>query len=95
MAPDQAGPPMVLSRSTLVPAGVAASVMIAVISLTLWLGGRFSDLEYSVQALGVQVERLQVQLERGQTNAWTRDQQMTWAELLKARNPALVVPDVR
>ena len=94
-AESSSSPPVVLSRSTLVPVGLVFSVILAVVSLGMWLEARFSALEYSIQATKTEVQRLQLQVERAQHTGWSQDQQAAWAAILEARNPSLVVPKVR
>lgn len=84
-----------INRNTLIPIGVAVGMLVSVVSLTLWLGGKFSDLEHSIQMMQVDLQRMQIQLERSAMQSWTRDQQASWVALLKAQNRDLVVPEVR
>lgn len=85
------GKPNVLSQSTLVPLAVVFAICSGLIGLALWMEGRFSSVERSVERVGDRVARVEEIL----IDRVTFSEFETWTRLLGARNPTLLVPEPR
>lgn len=77
-----------LDRNTLVPIGLLVAVVLASISATTWIQGTLLSLEHKIDQLK---ERVTVLAADG-GDRWTLRDQEAWADLLQARNSALIVP---
>lgn len=88
-----------LNSGTLVPLGAAISVIIVLISLTVWVVTQLQEVKHSVNSLEYKISKdlLQIHysLERKTLYRWTSNNMLTWAGEFSKSNPTIIVPSVK
>lgn len=91
---------VLLGPQNLVPLGAAAIVLSVLVGTTWAASERVGDIVHSIEKLDQRTElRLRSIDDRiggladSMKDRWTRADMTIWVELLRARNPDLVVPD--
>lgn len=75
-----------IDRDTLMPLGVVVSLLAG----AWWIGTRMSDVQHEVSLL----RRDLAQMQASSSEALTKRELRAWVELLRARNPAIAVPEL-
>lgn len=83
-----------ISEGTKLPLKLVALVLGAVVSSVLWLQACLLGLGSRIDSLKGDVTRLSDSISHAGSDRWNGSDMKVWASLLKANNPAIVVPDV-
>lgn len=100
---DTSGRRPLITRETAIPLGLMAAVLLSAVSGTVWLVGSLKDMQHEsekqaiemrgeIKSLRLEVQALGQQAKLAASDRWHFQDMVTWAELLKARNPDLSVP---
>ena len=76
-----------MNKDTLIPLGV----VFAFLSGALWIDDGLDDNSHKLDILSLKVSTI----ESGLADQWTKEDMKVWADLLKAQNPDLIIPDPR
>lgn len=79
-----------ISRDTLIPIGVVATVVASVVVGSMWLSGRLLQIDYGLDVIRTDVRRLV----ETQEDVVRRGEFAAWLEILRARNPDRTYPDL-
>ncbi len=79
--------PAVLNRATLVPIGLAVSMLLPLAAGAVWLNAEFTLVKY-------RLKEIENKLELATDDRWKRGDMAAWGELLQARNKDLDVPKI-
>lgn len=78
-------PPVVLSRETLMPISVVASLLIG----AFWIRGAMADVQHEVSLLRRDLSQMQVQ----DADRISKRELRAWILLLRAQNPTIQIPE--
>lgn len=73
-----------IDKSTLIPVGVAATIVTTLMGATWWLQGRLSDIDR-------RLERIEMKTDA----SWNETAMENWALRLAKANPNISVPDIK
>lgn len=83
----------ILGRETLIPVGVAASMMLTLWLAASWVRDNLADVSYSLRDVRREIELLSQRMQGIDTGS--KAELRRFAEILAARNPTLIVPEVK
>lgn len=83
-----------LTKDTLVPLGLAVSVVAAIAIGAVWLNYQLQNLNFQMSALQIKVDTIQSQLVEASNLHWSARDMRLWIALLQAKNPNMEIPDV-
>ena len=83
---------MVINRETLVPIGVAISVVAVIAGGILWTNTKLLEIDYKLRDLARSVETVDQKFDSGMSDRWTRSDMARWTERFRDKNPDLNVP---
>lgn len=87
-----------LTKETLIPISIMGAILLSAIGGTWWFSGLMKAIDQSIQMVGRDVRDLQSSirlLERDVGNGLSVTEMKMWVEILRAKNPSLVIPDIR
>lgn len=73
--------------------GPAICVMIAFATGAVWINTNFQDLSFSNRQLTQSINQLEHRID-GLQDRWTVRDMAQWAELFRAKNPTIAVPEI-
>ena len=83
----------ILGRETLIPVGVAASMMLTLWLAASWVRDNLADVSYNLRDVRREIELLAQRMQVLDTGS--KAELRRFAEILAARNPTLIVPEVK
>lgn len=84
-----------LSEKTKIPIGAAVSIIGLILAGAIWTQSTLFSLRSDITALGVKMATIESAIIAASADRWTGTDMRQWVEVLKARNPALQIPDAR
>jgi hypothetical protein len=79
---------------TWIPVGVAIAGLVSLVTGAVWVTSSFQSLEFSNRELSNSIKRVESTLDRLLADGVSTRQMQQWIEILKARNPSILVPEL-
>lgn len=80
---------IVVNKETLIPLGIVISICFAVLSLHVWLLGRFDGINEALSRIDHKLENV----EKKVVDSWGASDMKIWELELQRRNPTMNIPD--
>jgi len=90
--------PAQINRNTLIPIGLAVSILFASGGAAWWLKGMLSDVQYSLRDMKTGLDNLTAHIAAIEARApetWGINEQVIYQYELGRANPTLMIPDAR
>lgn len=85
---------LVISATTLVPVGLAVTIIIVAFAMKTWIDSQFTDLRTDIAQLRFQMERYEDAMKTKTADRWTSTNMRLWVTEFRRRNPVLDIPRV-
>lgn len=84
-----------LTKETLIPMGLVAGIVVAIATGAVWINVKLQSIDFNMEMLRQDLKAVHEKLDSNSSLRWsTRDMEL-WVQLLKAKNPAMEVPEIK
>lgn len=83
-----------ITKATMIPIGLAATIMVTLVVAGWSASSSFRDVLYGIDRNHQEIESLKRKIDNVGGDRWTRTDQRWWVELLRVSNPDLAIPKI-